>query len=86
MINWIVIVNIIAFVTAFADKYRAVKNKRRISESTLFTLALAGGAVGEYISMRIFRHKTLHRRFMVGLPVIIVLQLILLYLYRGLWL
>jgi len=86
MFYWILIINAVAFVTAGIDKYLAKKNKRRISESTLFTLALAGGAVGEYVSMKLFHHKTLHKRFMIGLPVIIAVQLILLYLYRGLWL
>ena len=86
MLYWILIINAVAFVTAGIDKYLAKKNKRRISESTLFTLALIGGAVGEYVSMKLFRHKTLHKRFMIGLPVIIAVQLILLYLYRGLWL
>ncbi|MBQ3593452.1 MAG: DUF1294 domain-containing protein [Clostridia bacterium] len=86
MFYWILIINAVAFVTAGIDKYLAKKNKRRISESTLFTIALAGGAVGEYVSMKLFHHKTLHKRFMIGLPVIIAVQLILLYLYRGLWL
>ena len=86
MFYWILIINAVAFVTAGIDKYLAKKNRRRISESTLFTLALAGGAVGEYVSMKLFHHKTLHKRFMIGLPVIIAVQLILLYLYRGLWL
>lgn len=86
MFYWILIINAVAFVTAGIDKYLAKKNRRRISESTLFTLALIGGAVGEYVSMKLFRHKTLHKRFMIGLPVIIAVQLILLYLYRGLWL
>ena len=86
MFYWILIINTVAFVTAGIDKYLAKKNKRRISESTLFTIALAGGAVGEYVSMKLFHHKTLHKRFMIGLPVIIAVQLILLYLYRGLWL
>ncbi len=86
MLYWILIINAVAFVTAGIDKYLAKINKRRISESTLFTIALAGGAVGEYVSMKLFHHKTLHKRFMIGLPVIIAVQLILLYLYRGLWL
>ena len=86
MLYWILIINAVAFVTAGIDKYLAKKNRRRISESTLFTFALAGGAVGEYVSMKLLHHKTLHKRFMIGLPVIIAVQLILLYLYRGLWL
>ena len=86
MLYWIVIINIAAFIMAVVDKSHAKKNKRRVSESTLFTVALIGGTLGEYVSMRLFRHKTLHKRFMIGLPLIMAIQLILLYLYRGLWL
>ena len=63
-----------ACVTA-ADKIKAKKGRRRISEKTLFILALSGGSISEYITMKIIRHKTLHKRFMIGLPVIILLQL-----------
>ncbi len=58
-----------------ADKYKAKKGSFRISEATLFVLALLGGALSEYITMRLIRHKTLHKRFMLGLPAIILLQL-----------
>ncbi len=66
---------ITAAVTAL-DKHRAKKGKFRISEATLFVLALAGGAVSEYLTMRLIRHKTLHKRFMIGLPLIILIQLL----------
>ncbi len=65
---------ITAAVTA-ADKHKAKKGSFRISEATLFILALLGGALSEYITMRLIRHKTLHKRFMLGLPLIIILQL-----------
>lgn len=69
---------ITAIVTAL-DKYKAKKGKRRIPEATLFILALLGGSVSEYATMRLIRHKTLHKRFMIGLPVIIILQIALLF-------
>lgn len=73
---------LISFLTAIItaiDKYKAQKGKWRIPEATLFILALLGGSVSEYITMRLIRHKTLHKRFMIGLPTIIILQLVLLF-------
>ena len=64
-----------AIVTA-ADKYKAKKGLFRISEATLFILAALGGSLAEYATMRLIRHKTLHKRFMIGLPVIIILQIV----------
>ncbi|MBR5437552.1 MAG: DUF1294 domain-containing protein [Clostridia bacterium] len=69
----------ISFVTAVItvlDKIFARRNMRRIPEATLLSLALFGGAVSEYAVMRLIRHKTLHKKFMTGLPVIIILQLL----------
>ena len=65
---------ITAIITAI-DKYKAKKGSFRISEATLFTLAAIGGAFSEYLTMRLIRHKTLHKRFMIGLPLIIILQI-----------
>ena len=67
-------INIFAFFLAWYDKICAVYDFWRVSEKMLFAAALLGGAPGEYISMIVFRHKTKHMRFMIGLPLIIVLQ------------
>ncbi len=70
----------ISLVTAFItvlDKILARKGRRRISEATLLTLAIIGGSIAEYLTMKAVHHKTLHKKFMIGLPVIIVLQLAL---------
>ena len=67
---------VMAIVTAI-DKYKAKKGTFRISEATLFILATLGGALSEYATMRLIRHKTLHKRFMIGLPLIIILQIII---------
>ena len=56
------------------DKRLAVKGSRRIPEKQLFGAALLGGSAAMYITMRIIRHKTLHKRFMIGLPLIIIVQ------------
>lgn len=69
------IISIIGFILPPVDKSKARKNKWRIRERTLFIVSALGGSVAMYISMRIFHHKTKHKRFMIGIPVIIILQL-----------
>lgn len=78
---YIIITSIIAFTAMFCDKRRAVKNKWRIKEITLITLSLIGGGMGGYLGMRIFHHKTKHRKFQILLPLSAVLWLaVLIYL------
>lgn len=74
---WLAIISLITVIATVADKIKAKKGSRRISEKTLIILALLGGSVAEYFTMRLIRHKTLHKKFMVGLPLIIILQLII---------
>ena len=74
IIYFLVISLITAIVTAI-DKHKAKKGAFRISEATLFLLAAIGGSLSEYLTMRAIRHKTLHKRFMIGLPLIMLLQL-----------
>lgn len=78
IIVFFLVINIVAVVFCVADKIKARKRMRRISEKTLFTVSFLGGAVGMYVTMLIIRHKTKHKRFMFGLPVIILLQIVIL--------
>ncbi len=80
LLIYLLIINIISFVTAGLDKLLAIKKLRRISEKNLFLLSFLGGAAFMLLSMFLFRHKTKHKRFMVGLPAIIIFQLILIVL------
>ena len=57
------------------DKEKARRHRWRISEATLFTVALLGGSAGVLLGMYAFRHKTKHRRFTIGVPVILLAQL-----------
>ena len=66
---------ILALALTVSDKRRAIKHKQRISEFTLMLVALLGGSVTMYITMLIIRHKTRHLKFMLGIPVIILIQL-----------
>lgn len=74
---WLIVINVISVIICIADKIKAKKHKRRISEKTLFLLSFLGGALFMYITMRLIRHKTLHKKFMIGLPVIIIAYCIL---------
>lgn len=67
-------VSVVAVFMTVADKYFAKKNKWRIAEKTLVLAALAGGALPMLVTMKIIRHKTKHKKFMIGLPAIILLH------------
>ena len=71
---YLLIVSLSAVILTVTDKVRAAKHKWRIAESTLLLVALFGGAAAEYITMRCIRHKTLHKKFMIGLPLMILLH------------
>ena len=73
---YLLVLNLLGFTLAALNKRKAVKRRRRVSEAALFSAALAGGAAGMYLSMRLFHHKTLHKRFMLGLPAVMLLHLV----------
>ena len=77
IIIYLIAVNLIGFVLMGIDKRKAIKNAFRIPEATLFSVALVGGSIGSILGMLIFRHKTKHWSFKLGMPAILVLQLIL---------
>ena len=73
-------INIFAFALMGIDKAKAKKNKRRIPEKTLFLFAIIGGSIGSIAGMQVFRHKTKHMSFVIGMPAILILQLVVVYL------
>jgi len=72
-------INALGFAVAALDKLFAQKHTERVPERTLFLLAAVGGSVGVYAAMLLFRHKTRRAAFMFGLPGILLIQLVLLY-------
>lgn len=72
---YLLIVNAIAFTLMFIDKQKAKKKKWRIPEATLMGFAALGGSIGALMGMYTFRHKTLHKKFTIGIPAILILQL-----------
>ncbi len=78
---YLIIVNAIAFILMLADKRKAKKKQWRIPEKVLFGSAIIGGSIGAILGMYTFRHKTKHTSFIVGMPVILILQVIALVVY-----
>ena len=76
---YLIVVNIVAIALMGADKRKAKKHTWRISEKTLFLSAAAGGSVGAILGMLLFRHKTKHWTFVIGMPLILAVQLFLLW-------
>lgn len=71
---YLLLINIAAFAMFGMDKWKAKNRKYRIPEAALLLSAALGGSVGAICGMDFFRHKTLHRRFKVGLPLILFVQ------------
>ena len=70
-------INAITFVVYGIDKYKAKKAKWRISEATLLLLAVLGGSIGAWMGMRVWHHKTMHKKFKYGIPAILLMQIAL---------
>lgn len=75
--SWIIFANFLDFCFFGVDKRHAKRALTRIPESTLIWLAICGGSIGAWLGMYVFHHKTKHRRFTWGIPIIIVCQFIL---------
>ena len=78
---YLLVINVLTFLIYGVDKWKAQRDKWRIPEDTLIWLAVAGGSVGALLGMNLFRHKTKHRKFFLGIPAILLVQLGLLYFF-----
>ena len=77
-VGYLVILSFAGLISMGMDKRRAIRNRWRIPERTLLLIAFLGGGIGSFLGMRIFRHKTKHRKFVILLPIAAVLYAILL--------
>lgn len=77
IIGCLLLVNVVTFIIYGIDKYKAIKEKWRIPEATLLLMAVFGGSIGAWLGMRAFHHKTMHKKFYIGVPTIIILQIVL---------
>lgn len=76
---YLIIINLLAVIVTVSDKRRAVSHRWRIPENTLLLIAALGGSPAMLITMRIIRHKTQHKKFMLGIPAILILQIAIAY-------
>ena len=76
LIGTFFLLNLITFIIYGIDKFKAKKAKWRISEATLILLAVIGGSIGAWLGLQVWRHKTQHKKFFIGIPLIIILQII----------
>ena len=76
LLVYLLLINAAGFLLMLVDKIKARKNLWRIPEATLMTVAAIGGSIGAIAGMNLFRHKTKHAKFYIGLPVILVLQIV----------
>lgn len=74
---YLIIINAAGFLFMLIDKQKAQKDLWRIPERTLMTVAVMGGSIGTLLGMKLFRHKTKHDKFRIGIPIILSVQILL---------
>lgn len=83
-VGYFIVISVLSVIACVYDKIVAmlkVHPKFRIPEASLLLLAALGGSAAMYVTMQIIRHKTLHKKFMIGIPVIMAIQLVAVILY-----
>ncbi len=77
ILGYLVIINIVGLAVMGIDKAKAIKGAWRIPEKTLFLFSLIGGSIGTWAGMYLFHHKTKHWYFVIGMPAILIIQLVI---------
>ena len=77
LIVYLILINAAGLLIMLIDKQKARRNRWRISEATLMTVAALGGSFGSLIGMKLFRHKTKRLKFSIGIPLLLVLHIII---------
>ena len=72
---YLLALNAVTFIVYGIDKYKAKKAKWRIPETTLLLLAVIGGSIGSWMGMKVWHHKTMHKKFKYGIPAILLIQI-----------
>ena len=85
VLAYFITVNVLGLVLFGIDKWKAKHDKWRISEATLLSVTVIGGSIGAWVGMKVWHHKTMHKKFKYGIPLVMVLQFVLL-LFTLYWL
>ena len=78
----LIVINVLTFFIYGIDKWKAKQGNWRISEATLLILAVIGGSIGALLGMEVWHHKTMHKKFKYGLPLILLIQIVLIYFIK----
>ena len=76
-IIYLAVINVVTFFMYGIDKRKAKKSKWRITEAALLMMAVLGGSIGAWLGMKVWHHKTLHKKFRYGIPLILIAQIVL---------
>ena len=79
LLYYLIVINVVSFLVYGIDKWKAKQGSWRISEATLLILAVIGGSIGALLGMKVWRHKTQHKKFKYGLPLILLAQIATIY-------
>ncbi|MBQ6024842.1 MAG: DUF1294 domain-containing protein [Lachnospiraceae bacterium] len=77
IIGYLAVMNIVGIAVMGIDKSKAKRGAWRIKEATLFGVSIIGGSIGTLLGMYMFRHKTKHIYFVIGMPLILILHIAL---------
>ena len=80
LLYYLIVITIVTFLVYGIDKWKAKQGSWRISEASLLILAVIGGSIGALFGMKVWHHKTMHKKFKYGLPMILLAQIALIYL------
>ena len=81
VLPYLVVINVATFFTYGLDKWKAKRSRWRIREAALLLLAVLGGSIGAWLGMKVWHHKTQHKKFKVGIPIIIIAQAIIIWYF-----
>lgn len=85
VIIYLIAINVCTFLIYGVDKWKAKRSKWRIPEATLLGLAVIGGSIGAWLGMKVWHHKTMHKKFLYGVPAILLLHLLLVVYFTLYW-
>ena len=77
LLYYLIVINILTFAVYGIDKWKARKTMWRIREASLLMVAVLGGSIGAWLGMKVWHHKTQHKKFRYGIPAIIIIQLVI---------
>ena len=80
LLYYLIVITIVTFLVYGIDKWKAKQGSWRISEASLLILAVIGGSIGALFGMKVWHHKTMHKKCKYGLPLILLAQIALIYL------